>query len=94
MKLLWCVMLLLVMILQLRLWVGESSFSQARHLQQKVDVQSLENRKLMDRNQRLEQEVLDLKSGVDAIEERARAELGMIGKNETFFLVVSQSSLR
>lgn len=91
MKLSWFVMLLLILGLQFRLWVGEGSFSEARFLQQKVETLVEANEKLSQRNNKLDAEVTDLKSGVDAIEERARNELGMIGPNETFFLVVSKT---
>ena len=46
------------------------------------------NEKLKERNRLLEIEVVDLKTGLEAIEERARSELGMIGEGETFYLIV------
>ena len=53
-----------------------------------MDRQKAENAELEERNQRLVAEVADLKAGMTAIEERARSELGMIGRNETFYQVV------
>lgn len=89
MKLLWSVLIVLTIGLQYRLWVGEGSFSEVWHMQDVVESQLKENQRLDARNRRLDAEVLDLKKGYQAIEERARRELGMIGPDETFYLVVS-----
>ncbi len=84
-------MLVLIAGLQYRLWVGEGSYSEVWQLQSRVDEQRIENQHLASRNARLEAEVADLQDGYDAIEERARESLGMIGRDETFFLVVSST---
>ena len=89
MKYLWVLMIMLTIGLQYRLWVGEGSFSEAWSLQERVDQERLKNQVLVERNGHLDAEVTDLKSGHDAIEEHARNDLGMIGPNETFFVVVS-----
>ena len=81
-------LLLLIVLLQYDLWVGQGSMQEARLLEQKIIVQKQENAKLRERNDALQAEVLDLKKGMQAIEERARQELGMIKKNETFFHVI------
>ena len=88
MKYLWSFMLFLILALQYRLWVGDGSFTEVWRLQASVDAQRLQNEQLHARNRQLDAEVIDLKNGVQAIEERARAELGMIGPNETFFMMV------
>ncbi|MDX1450952.1 MAG: cell division protein FtsB [Oleiphilaceae bacterium] len=88
MKYLWSFMLFLILALQYRLWVGDGSFTEVWRLQASVDAQRLQNEQLHSRNRQLDAEVLDLKNGVQAIEERARSELGMIGPNETFFMMV------
>jgi len=75
--------------LQYRLWVGEGSFSEVWHMQDVVERKKKKNQQLEARNRRLDAEVLDLKKGFQAIEERARLELGMIGPGETFYLVVT-----
>lgn len=75
--------------LQYRLWVGEGSFSEVWHMQDVVERQLNKNQQLEARNRRLDAEVMDLKKGYQAIEERARLELGMIGPGETFYLVVT-----
>lgn len=61
-------------------------------IRQQVDAQAKTNAKLRERNQALEAEVRDLKQGLEAIEERARSELGMIKKDEVFYQVVEESS--
>ena len=60
----------------------------ATHQRRFVDRQKAENDELVARNQQMVAEVSDLKAGMTAIEERARSELGMIGRNETFYQVV------
>ena len=58
------------------------------HLQQEVDAAHAEKAQLEERNRELDAEVSDLKKGLDAIEERARSELGMVGKDETFYQII------
>ncbi len=86
-ELLGALVVVLVM-LQVNLWMGEGSFSQLRSLEAQVEVQKQENVVLADRNLELENEVLDLKTGLDAVEERARSEFGMVKDGETLFLIV------
>jgi len=78
----------LFVLLQYKLWFGEGSMMEVWKLDRAIVVQGAENAQLLERNQTLAAEVADLKQGVDAIEERARRELGMIKKGETFFQVV------
>ncbi len=78
----------LFVLLQYKLWFGEGSMMEVWKLDRAIAVQGAENAQLLERNQALAAEVADLKQGVDAIEERARRELGMIKKGETFFQVV------
>lgn len=77
-----------LVLLQFKLWLGSGSFAEVYQLHQAIEVQQQENAKLKERNLALEAEVTDLKHGMDAIEERARLELGMIKRNETFFRVI------
>jgi len=90
MKALMSVLVVLFLILQFNLWVGEGSFSQLRNLDAQVDLQEDENLTLAERNQQLEGEVVDLKEGQDAIEERARSEFGMVKEGETLFIIVDE----
>jgi cell division protein FtsB len=84
------VLLALLALLQYRLWMGDGSLAEVWNLYQQVETQKRENRELRDRNQALEAEVVDLKQGLDAIEERAREELGMIREDETFYQIVEE----
>ena len=87
-RLLGVVMLAMLGAMQYRLWAGEHSLATVWRLQQAVEAQTRENEGLRARNLWLDAEVRDLKEGLDAIEARARRELGMIGKNETFYQFV------
>jgi cell division protein FtsB len=87
--LLWLLVVLLVL-LQYRLWVGDGSLAEVWGLYQQVQAQREENERLRERNQALQAEVKDLKQGLDAIEERAREELGMIKDGETFYQIIDE----
>jgi cell division protein FtsB len=92
MRLLIAILVLLLVSLQLTLWFGEGSLSEVWQLRQQVDRQQRENEQLRDRNAALEAEVRDLKQGLEAIEERARNELGMVKKGESFYQIVPEAS--
>ncbi len=81
---------ILLVLLQYRLWVGNGSLTEVHHLEQVKQQQLIENQQLRERNQTIAAEVLDLKQGYDAIEERARSELGMIKNDETFYQIISK----
>jgi cell division protein FtsB len=78
----------LLVLLQYRLWVGEGSLAEVHGLRQEIASQELELKRLRARNRELEAEVLDLREGQEALEERARAELGMIKEGEIFLQVI------
>lgn len=90
MKALVIVLLLLLAMLQYRLWFGDGSVQEVWRLNQQARETKAELLRLRSRNQALEAEVADLKSGLDAIEERARSELGMIDRDETFYQFVRE----
>jgi cell division protein FtsB len=77
-----------IMLLQYRLWFGKNSVPDYLALESEVQRQILDNDKLKRRNKLLYADTDDLKSGVEAIEERARNELGMIKEGETFFRLI------
>lgn len=81
----------ILVLLQYRLWFSHAGLPSSMHLHRSVEIQRAENDKLEERNQVLAAEVQDLKSGLDAIEERARSELGMIKNGETFFQIIEES---
>lgn len=89
MKYLNLVLLLLLAGLQFRLWSGNGSVPDVRRLERIHAAQIAENEQLRERNQTLTAEVMDLKQGLSALEERARSEMGMIRAGETFFQFVS-----
>ncbi len=80
----------LLLVLQYTLWFGNGGLLRLWQLNTKVEEQKVENKQLTERNRALEAEVIDLKQGLEAIEERARSDLGMIKKDETFFQVVEE----
>ena len=91
----WGLLALLLLVLaglQYKLWWGEGGLGEARELQQRVSDQRSENARLQQRNDALEAEVEDLKSGEAAVEDRARSELGMIKPGETFYRVVEPAN--
>ncbi|MFK8068125.1 MAG: cell division protein FtsB [Gammaproteobacteria bacterium] len=81
-------LIILLVWLQFELWVGKGSRTEVRELKQAISLQKEENDQLKERNQALAAEVKDLKSGIEAIEELARSEMGMIKKGETFYQIV------
>jgi cell division protein FtsB len=87
------IVLILVLIgLQLKLWSGNGSMHEVDSLRVAVKKQADENAKLLQRNQALGADVFDLKHGEQAVEARARTELGLIKPGETFYQVVDQSA--
>ena len=90
MRLLIATLIVLFVVLQYKLWLGQGGFQDVRQLQQELVAQRTENEKLFERNRALQAEVDDLKKGLAAIEERAREELGMIRDDETFYQVVTK----
>ncbi len=81
-------LIVVVLLLQYRLWLSGDGVRELSRLSDAVERQESENFELESRNKQLIAEVADLKAGMAAIEERARSELGMIGRNETFYQVV------
>lgn len=88
MKIVIAILIVLLIIMQYRLWIGDGSVRTAIQLKQQIAAQQAENQKLRDSNQMLLAEVQDLKGGKQAVEERARNDLGMVKKDETFYQIV------
>ncbi len=91
MKALVGVLLVLLLLLQYRLWFGEGSIQEVSRLRNEAAASRAEVQRLSTRNKALAAEVADLKRGLDAIEERARADLGMISQGETFYQFVLEA---
>jgi len=89
MRIIAAILVLLVLALQIRFWLGDGGLREVQRLREEVAVQQAENEKLKERNRTLIAEVQDLKQGKTAIEERARTDLGMVGNHETFYQVMS-----
>jgi len=88
MKFLAAALAALVLLLQYPLWLGKGGWLRVWDLDRQVQAQKDANTKLQARNDALDAEVRDLKQGFDAIEERARYELGMVKHDEVFFQIV------
>ncbi|ADN75055.1 cell division protein FtsB [Ferrimonas balearica DSM 9799] len=88
MRILLVVLTLLLVATQYRLWAGENSLREVVRLREQIQRQLDGNAALVERNQVLEQEIEDLRHGLDAVEERARHELGMIREDEQFYRVI------
>jgi cell division protein FtsB len=80
----------LLLLLQYPLWFSDNSVPDAWKLRAEIEALSSENLRLAERNRLLDAEVLNLKKGLDVVEEKARYELGMIKKGETFYQVIEQ----
>lgn len=88
MRWLFGILVVALIVLQFQLWIGEGSLEERARLARQIEQQKLENQQLRERNDQLAVEVESLKSDMQAIEEKARRELGMIKEGETFFMVV------
>jgi cell division protein FtsB len=87
-RILFWLLILCFFMLQLRLWIGEGSLADIWRLRGEIERQEQENHLAEQRNKRLQAEVKNLKEGLDAVEERARTQLGMVKEDETFFLII------
>lgn len=83
-------LLLAFIALQTRLWVGEGSFAEVAALKRQVAAQQAELDELKARNTLLRDEIAELKRGLEAVEARARGELGMIKEGETFYQIIDR----
>jgi cell division protein FtsB len=82
------ILLAILLLLQYPLWFGSGSVRSLWQLQREIEAQKIENARLKERNEALEAEVTDLKDGLASIEERARNELGMVKRGETFYQII------
>ena len=88
MRLLIGILLLTLVLLQYRWWVGEGSLAEVSALRGEIASQRTELARIRARNEVLEAEVRDLRDGLEALEERARSELGMIKRGELFLQLI------
>ncbi len=92
MKFLTILLLALIVLLQYPLWLGKASWGKVWQTEQEVTSARENNNTLQERNDKLEAEVNDLKQGFEAIEERARSDLGMTKQNEVLFQIIKTPS--
>lgn len=85
------ILLFLLIIMLWKHWFGEGGARELREKQRLYELQMEKNKELEIRNEQLKAEVADLKKGLDAIEERARSEMGMIKDGETFIHIIEDS---
>lgn len=90
MKTFFYVLLGILIGLQYPLWLGDGGLLSLWKLGHEIEMQKTENSRLRERNLALEAEVRDLKEGVEALEERARSELGMVRRGETFYQMIER----
>ena len=91
MKILALVLLILLVWLQYKIWLQDGGIPEVIQLQQEVESVKTEVDNLQERNASLDAEVQDLKKGLDAIEERARSEMGMIKEGEVYYQVIDSN---
>jgi cell division protein FtsB len=88
------ILLIILLLLQYPLWLGKGSWLTVWDLNRQLEKQQAENQQTKTRNALLDAEVRDLKQGTEAIEERARSELGMVKQGEIYFQILKKSSTR
>ena len=92
MKLIVAILFVLLIWLQYKLWLGDGGIPEVLELEQEIETVQAEVNTLQERNKALNAEVMDLKTGIEAIEERARSEMGMIKKDEIYYQVIDSES--
>jgi cell division protein FtsB len=93
-KALTLIFVILIALIQYPLWLGKGSWLRVWDLNRQIADQQEKNNGLKARNETLDAEVLDLKSGRAAIEERARSELGMVKQDEVFYQVLENAGIK
>jgi cell division protein FtsB len=86
------ILIALIALIQFPLWFGKGSWLRVLEVDRQLAAQKEVNAKLLARNGAMDAEVRDLKQGLDAIEERARSELGMVKQDEVFIQVLTPST--
>ena len=92
MKIIAIILLVLLLLLQYRIWLGDGGLPQVLKLDAQIETVQHKVEQLQERNQALDAEVIDLKTGLQAIEERARSELGMMHKDDVYYQVIENSA--
>ncbi|MBC8226370.1 MAG: septum formation initiator family protein [Gammaproteobacteria bacterium] len=87
MKLVFIILLVLLIALQINIWVKKDGYKKMKEIENLIALQTIENENMTIRNNRLKEEIKDLKNGQDAIEEKARIDIGMVKEGEEFYLI-------
>ena len=87
MRILTLILIIIFILLQMDIWFKEDGKKRTEELNQMIDTQQQENKEMIIRNSELEQEIKDLKDGTEALEEKARTEMGMIKEGEELYLI-------
>jgi cell division protein FtsB len=91
-KLIVAILFVLLIWLQYKLWLGDGGIPEVLELEQEIETVQTEVNTLQERNKALDAEVIDLKKGIEAIEERARSEMGMIKEDEIYYQVIDSET--
>jgi len=91
-KLIVAILLVLFLWLQYKLWLGDGGIPEVLQLEGEIEAVQTQVNGLQERNKALDAEVVDLKKGIEAIEERARSEMGMIREDETYYQVIDSDT--
>ena len=91
MKFIAIILLVLLLMLQYRIWLGDGGLPQVLKLDGDIEQVQQKVEQLQERNKALDAEVIDLKTGLQAIEERARSELGMMHKDDVYYQVIENT---
>ena len=87
MRILTLILIIVFILLQIDIWLKEDGKKRTEELNQMINTHKQENKEMMIRNSELEQEIKDLKDGTEALEEKARTEMGMIKEGEELYLI-------
>lgn len=87
MRLVTIVLIILFLLLQVDIWIKKDGYKRKVELAEMIEIQTEANKEMAIRNNQLQQEIIDLKNGTEAIEEKARTEMGMIKEGEEFYLI-------
>ncbi|MDG2297019.1 MAG: septum formation initiator family protein [Gammaproteobacteria bacterium] len=87
MRLVTIVLIILFLLLQVDIWIKNDGYKRKVELTETIEMQTEANKEMTIRNNQLQQEIIDLRNGTEAIEEKARTEMGMIKEGEEFYLI-------
>ena len=87
MRLVTIILIILFLLLQVDIWIKKDGYKRKVELTEMIELQTDANKEMTIRNNQLQQETIDLRNGTEAIEEKARTEIGMIKEGEEFYLI-------